>query len=96
MIDLINYAVRSRKVDAPTGIVQFTVALCDVNVPREFIGNAKLSRAIDAVAVNSPHLASSSPKTGISRVGSSAFFDANTFSSLLTEDEGGQDTNRAF
>lgn len=90
MVDLINYAVRSRNIDPPAGVRQFAIALHDVGIPREFIGNKRLKRSIDEVLIGSPRLTSSSPKTA-SPAGTSSgtFFDASppNVTTLITDDE---------
>ena len=46
-IDLVNYAMRSRKVGAPKGIDQFARALQAADIPKEFIGNPKFRRDLE-------------------------------------------------
>ena len=51
---LVNDAVRDRKKKPPVGRSQFALALRSANIPREYIGNAKLWKLVAEDTVESP------------------------------------------
>ena len=76
IIDLVNYAMRSRKVGAPKGIDQFARALQAADIPKEFIGNPKFRRDLENEIVSPERpIFTSTPKPTSRRVRIQEIFD---------------------
>ena len=55
IVNLVNDAMRDRKRSAPTGHLQFAVALRQSTVPREFIGNNRVWNEVATISSTSDH-----------------------------------------
>ena len=74
IIDLVNYASRNRKVDAPPGLTQFTGALHAASIPAEYIGNVKYRREVGNFA--SLKSSTPNPTSHTSGGGDTAYFES--------------------
>ena len=55
IVDLVNDAMRDRRRSAPSGHLQFAVALRQSTVPREFIGNKRVWNEVATISSTSDH-----------------------------------------
>ena len=74
IIDLVNYAARNRKVDAPPGLTQFTHALHTASIHAEYIGNVKYRREVGNFA--SLKSSTPNPSSHTSSGGDTAYFES--------------------